>query len=291
MKSKFFICLKSYGDILISIRCLSGFLDYSSDSKIHLIVPGYAKSLIDELFKYNLVNPRLNIIMMNIWKKSITPLYNVKSSSIIDIFFTTISIFKFLWKYRKHNIIFAPPHFTRDHLLFPLRITFPKQVNVYEWYYSLPFINIKFNRTNYNITLNRSSMVTIFHESSASHKNIPIETLNKIISFTSAYCKCRIICFDKDTLDGFQSSSVVYSDKEFKHLFKFITESDLVVTADSLPCHVSSALRKNTFVFQKQYDLYWIPPDIIDSHGFSTFNNIGRYITFLNILFDNDISR
>lgn len=269
------ISLKSFGDFLIPFIILSRIIRDNNVDYPKMIAGEYIKPLLDALPK-NSVDVSF-VAYKNL--KDVPAIYNIKKSSFIDIIKSIFFIKKFLYfSDKKSKYVVDRLGLRERFLLFGLdSVALPEAVkNIYLAYEYL-FKNHGFQFKNINYPMpNNICTISIFPESRVRRKMIPDSQVSSIAKIARNYgVAVNVVSFQGDNSysnsDAYESVKIP---KNFNSLLDCINQSDIVISADSLPGHLSEYFQKPIFIVSPSVNLYWLPKSSFLTNAHSTFENL-----------------
>lgn len=95
-----------------------------------------------------------------------------------------------------------------------------------------------------------------------------------------------VIVLEGESLDIPTHLNSIVIPREFAMLINQIKKSDLVISADSLPSHLSEYFQIPIFVSTSEPNPYWLPRSSYETHGWATFSIIEPFQSWLGVNFD-----
>lgn len=96
--------------------------------------------------------------------------------------------------------------------------------------------------------------------------------------------KAQVLLLEGEQVEVPQFVGLVRVPRQFSALMASLRETDIIVSADSLPAHIGEHLGKPTFVISPTPNPYWLPRAAFLQGGHGVFNNLGNLNTWLEQL-------
>ena len=94
----------------------------------------------------------------------------------------------------------------------------------------------------------------------------------------------QVLLLDGEQVEVPRSVEVVRVPRQFSALMARLRETDIVISADSLPAHIGEHLAKPTFVISPAPNPYWLPRVAFLQGGHGVFDNLGNLDAWLEQL-------
>jgi hypothetical protein len=94
----------------------------------------------------------------------------------------------------------------------------------------------------------------------------------------------QVLLLEGEQVEVPQSVGLVRVPRQFSALMASLRETDIVISADSLPAHIGEHLGKPTFVISPAPNPYWLPRAAFLQGGHGVFGNLGNLNTWLEQL-------
>ena len=258
----------SFGDLVIELN----FLDL--EPSMVLITPAYNKNLL------NALGYKGKVEYFQYPNNEIPPLFfNFKSTNyfgIIKSFFLLRSAIKSYSK--KFEIIFYESSWKWKLLSFGISKCYLKSTNDNIYNSLINKYNLIFSLNKRKYSFIQNMVCSIFPDSRQVEKSIPTSAIEKI------YCE----------LINYGYKVIVYTGRELKNninhknittlneLDEIIISSNLCITADSMPLHLSYYRKIPVFVFAKTLNKILFPPIIINDDAWSNFYDTAKLKKWLD---------
>ncbi len=118
-------------------------------------------------------------------------------------------------------------------------------------------------------------------------KNIPISVISRALKILeNREIDCSVITFVGENLDVPLDSNIVVLPRDFGSLISSIKSADLVLSADSLPAHLSFYLNIPVFVFTPipAWTIKWLPLSAYRSKAFADFSDETAFRNWLGTI-------
>jgi ADP-heptose:LPS heptosyltransferase len=259
-----FSCL-AFGDLLIDCHFLKNVPD------VVIITPFYNKEFCEML------NPTNKIEYFNINKNQIPPLlFNFKSHNYWGIIKSWFELRKIVKKIsKKYTIIYNTDSIRWRSLNIFSKFYYlrRKGQNIYEEYATLVNSN--------EILLKKkgiSNIIYIFPDSRQNRRTIPTELLISIcFLLKEKSLEYRVITNRTD--ERIENKMPISSLIELFHLIKI---SGFVISAESMPIHLSEYFSKENFLIAPAFNYELFPKTIIDNNNWSTYFDLTNFRSWLN---------
>lgn len=96
--------------------------------------------------------------------------------------------------------------------------------------------------------------------------------------------EAQVLLLEGEQVEVPPSVGLVRVPRQFSALIATLRETDIVVSADSLPAHIGEHLGKPTFVISPTPNPYWLPRGAFLQGGHGVFGNLGNLKTWLEPL-------
>lgn len=114
------------------------------------------------------------------------------------------------------------------------------------------------------------------------HKIIPTHVIHDYLTeLKKRNIEVDIILLEGESIDVPKGVHPIIIPKQFNMLINEIVKSDLVISADSLPSHLSEYLQIPIFVSMQAPNTYWLPRSSYETDGWATFSNIQPFHRWL----------
>jgi hypothetical protein len=110
-----------------------------------------------------------------------------------------------------------------------------------------------------------------------SHKVLPPSLITSVtIALSRFQIRSRVLLLRGDNTQIPSGVEIVEIPRQFEDLVATIKESQLVISADSLPAHLTGFFSVPVFVFARdvKWSEYWLPKSAFSSRGFSSFTEL-----------------
>jgi len=124
--------------------------------------------------------------------------------------------------------------------------------------------------------------VTIIPGARMTHRVIPAKVISAYVcDLKRRNIKTEIVVLEGEKIDLPIDINLRIIPRDFGVLIDAIRNSDLVISADSLPSHLSEFLRIPVFVSTPAPKPYWLPKSSYTNNGWATFSNIRPFHNWL----------
>jgi hypothetical protein len=114
------------------------------------------------------------------------------------------------------------------------------------------------------------------------NKVIPREVIQQVCQQLAAKgIVAHVLLLEGEKVEVPQSVALIRLPRQFSALMASLRETDMVVSADSLPAHIGEHLGKPTFVISPVPNPYWLPRMAFLKGGHGVFGNLGNLSTWL----------
>ena len=130
--------------------------------------------------------------------------------------------------------------------------------------------------------------ILILPESRKPSKAFSVSFINKLVSALSANIHSGSnhaisVGYFKNIPAAAPTSATLLTHTAFKDLIALINDADLVVTADSLPAHLSQLLNKPHFIFYVgKPNREWLTPFASKYNSFASIDNTAKLLNYIN---------
>lgn len=115
------------------------------------------------------------------------------------------------------------------------------------------------------------------------HKQIPAPVLSELAAVLRQHCiNTSVVVLEGESIDLPAGIHVKKLPRNFGELVAAVKDSDLVISADSLPSHLSEFLGVPVFVSTPSPKPYWLPRSAYLKNGWATFADIQPLRSWLN---------
>jgi len=268
MKNSAYFSALSFGDLVIELN----FLKITSKT---LITPYYNRPLLEAL-GYN-----GHVEYFGAVTDEIPPsFFNFRNSSAFEIVNSFLKLKFIIMSFQKrYDILFyersvkwilLSNKFSKKYFL--------KEVNDNVYDAISKRFGIEFQSRLLKSSSDKILSVSIFPDSRQKIKSIPSSTIIKILEcFNNKEFEIKI--YSNRNMVGIENVEKLNS---LKKLDSIISRSDLCVTADSMPLHLSFFRKVPVFVFALGVNWRLFPKNIIENEEFSDFNQIDNLKKWLN---------
>lgn len=258
---------RSYGDLVINIFCRKFF---TIDSKDYVSI--YLKDLLELLSD----NSKNIITLDEITDKP--AFINFKKSKIIEIINSTKQLKQAFTRIRNEfpdHLIFQDYKRWQQDLYLGTSTYAPKKLkNVYQSHISFyEKLGLKTEKPNIEDFKN-DGIIRIFPYSSSYQKNIRPNILQAICDHLNFSNKLyEVIYLDGENIFEFKHN---YSQipKTFSNLISKLRYSNLNISCDSLPAHLSSFYNIRTLVIISEKSKYWLPLNSFSENNYITLESL-----------------
>lgn len=116
-------------------------------------------------------------------------------------------------------------------------------------------------------------------------KVLPREVIAQVYrQLASQDVTAQVLLLEGEQVDLPKSVELLRVPRQFSALVTSLRETDIVVSADSLPAHIGEHLGKPTFVISPAPNPYWLPRGAFLQGGQGVFGNLGNLDIWLNQL-------
>lgn len=268
-----FVSVKAYGDFVIALNSIAKF--GSSDD---ILLCGDHLRPLSNVLKSN-----VNIIWLGTEASDVPALFDSRKNGIISTLKSLHFIRKKLHSSSNYDdhLIFDSAGVRQLMLSFGRNVKFLSQSppNIYMAYqdffkssYSADIGRLKIRKSSYT--------VGIFPDSRLQYKVIPKNVLLSISNrLASSNIKHNFVFVGKDRyFDDNHPRSIVING--FDRLVDAINQCDIIISADSLPAHISEFFNKPVFILSPVENKYWLPRSSFDFSWYSTFDDINKLFDF-----------
>lgn len=271
-----FISIKSFGDMIILINCITKFNKKNLNYKI--ISAKHLSGLINEIKK----NFELNVQILDT-KQDFPSFFNIKKSNLNNIVLDYLSFYKILNnEISTKTTIICDIQDIRYNLLFPFnKIQYLKKFdNIYLDYAN--FFDFKDFINNNNKKYINNKSIGIFLDSSVERKKINLFHQNIIINILEKFHVNKFIYnYNKNIYENSQKSKI-YLYSSFQEIFEIINKIDIVISTDSFTAHLAELYNKDIFVISPSPNIYWLPLSSYTHNSWCTFKDLESNSTKLH---------
>lgn len=115
-----------------------------------------------------------------------------------------------------------------------------------------------------------------------SHRIIPAQVISAYVhELARRNIQSEVVVLEGETIDIPSNVNLRRIPREFGMLIEEISNSDLVISADSLPSHLSEYLHVPIFVSTPAPKPYWLPRSSYKTTGWATFSDIQPFHSWL----------
>lgn len=115
-----------------------------------------------------------------------------------------------------------------------------------------------------------------------SHRIIPAQVISAYVNeLAQRNIQSEIVLLEGEVIDVPANVNLRRIPREFSMLVEAISNSDLVISADSLPSHLSEFLQVPIFVSTPAPKPYWLPKSSYKTSGWATFSDVQPFHTWL----------
>jgi len=115
-----------------------------------------------------------------------------------------------------------------------------------------------------------------------SHRIIPAQVISAYVNeLAQRNIQSEIVVLEGEAIDLPTNVNLRRIPREFSMLVEVISNSDLVISADSLPSHLSEFLHVPIFVSTPAPKPYWLPKSSYKTSGWATFSDIQPFHNWL----------
>lgn len=262
------ICVLSalaFGDLLIDCY----FLKHTPH--VIIVTPFYNKEFCEMLKPVN----KIEYFELN--SKAIPPLlFNLKSYKLIGIIKSWFELRKIVKVYSKKYTIVYNTNSLRWYSLNPLnKFYYLRNIgkNIYEEYSNL--VNSKETRIKIK---GDSNIVYIFPDSRQKRRTIPNNVLIQICKILEESNFSYFVVTNREDIE----LKNIIKIKTLNELFNLIKLAGLVVTAESMPIHLSEYFQKENFLISPGTNIEMFPQSLILENKWCTFDDLSNFIIWLN---------
>jgi ADP-heptose:LPS heptosyltransferase len=113
-------------------------------------------------------------------------------------------------------------------------------------------------------------------------KVLPSEVISQVHQQLAAQgVAAQVLLLEGEQVEVPRSVELVRVPRQFSALMASLRETDLVISADSLPAHIGEHLGKPTFVISPAPNPYWLPRAAFLQGGHGVFDNLGSLDAWL----------
>lgn len=284
-KKQVIVTLKGYGDFVIAANFVNSICNMDKTSKLELVAGNHVVSLAAALGntehisfiggKKDLDVPAIYDIQKRGLVAGLKSILDI-SRRINQIPQSSVLVFDRLgWRERIIGAGYALSQIPNDSSNIYLAYTrFFKQLG-----YSLP-VNLPGSNSI-------PSRAIIIPGARMKQRVIPDKTLSQIAKKISIMgIEAKILLLEGEALETPMDISVEVIPRQFTSLIDAIKSTDLVISADSLPAHLSEFFNIPVFVFTPfpSWTRYWLPKSAFDSGGMASFEDIDYFCGWLNFM-------
>jgi ADP-heptose:LPS heptosyltransferase len=125
--------------------------------------------------------------------------------------------------------------------------------------------------------------ILILPESRKPSKAFSISFINKLVSVLSVSNDSIRVGYFKNIPDNRPTGASLVTHTAFSDLITIIKDADLVITADSLPAHLSQLLSKPHFIFYAgKPNEEWLTPFAHKYNSFATIGDTSKLLNYIN---------
>lgn len=252
-----FVSIRSYGDLVICVSSLCQ-LPLKFRKNISLIICSHLEEL------YLQLDSDLTVFNLNVGNKNVPALFDLKQQGILALLKSATLLRGQLFKiFPGCDARLVYDRITwRERLIsnrFHISSLSVESTNIYSAYNKFFEDNYDFVPDLYSY-IYRGAGIGIFPGSRVHSKNIPISVINDIFfRYGHLGFDIRVFIFEGEELDASVKFPVIKIPKNFSSLMATLNSLAAVVSADSLPAHLSYYLNKPIFVLMPRANLYWLP--------------------------------
>jgi ADP-heptose:LPS heptosyltransferase len=254
-----FSCL-AFGDLLIDCFFLQ------NDKNIVILTPSYNKEFCEKL------KPLNKIEYFDIKTNEIPPLlFNLKSFKLIGIiksWFELRRVVKFYSK--KYTLVYNTNSLRWRTLNIFTDFFYLRKIgqNIYEQYPLLLDIKINYNKNKSN-----SNLLYIFPDSRQKRRTIPIELLIQICSYLDGVNINYLVVTNRDIKEIKYKTKIDSLDE----LFNYIKSARAVISAESMPIHLSEYFNKENFLISPGMNTEMFPISLIQKNHWCTYSDLNNF--------------
>lgn len=121
--------------------------------------------------------------------------------------------------------------------------------------------------------------------SRVSQKVLPCQVIARVQQqLADKGLEAKVLLLEGEQVEVPKSVELIRVPRQFAALICSLRETDLIISADSLPAHIGDHLGKPTFVISPAPNPYWLPRAAFLQGGHGVFNNFEYLNTWLELL-------
>lgn len=262
-----YLHFRSYGDLVINLYCRNFFFIDSVD---------YVSIYLHDLFNQIATSSSHIVTVKNIKDKP--DFINARRSKFYHIIKSGLQLrntFKQIKRDLPDHLIFQDYKRWQQDIYFGTLTHAPRKLdNVYKSHLSFyKKIGAKAKSPDPE-NLENDGIIRIFPYSSLDYKNIKPDILQSICDYLNLIGKSyEVVYLDGDKIFEFKHNYVKIP-KTFNQLIIKLKYSNLNISCDSLPAHLSSFYNINTIVLIPQNGKYWLPLNVYSKNNFITLESL-----------------
>lgn len=262
-----YLHFRSYGDLVINLYCRNFFFIDSVD---------YVSIYLHDLFNQIATSSSHIVTVKNIKDKP--DFINARRSKFYHIIKSGLQLrntFKQIKRDLPDHLIFQDYKRWQQDIYFGTLTHAPRKLdNVYKSHLSFyKKIGAKAKSPDPE-NLENDGIIRIFPYSSLDYKNIKPDILQSICDYLNLIGKSyEVVYLDGDKIFEFRHNYVKIP-KTFNQLIIKLKYSNLNISCDSLPAHLSSFYNINTIVLIPQNGKYWLPLNVYSKNNFITLESL-----------------
>jgi hypothetical protein len=281
---RFIVNFKAFGDFLIAVtvaRCLK---TNNSLSPISLIAAPHHKELADAL---KISEPKVEYIS-NVVSSDVPAIYDLKKQGLIAGFKSLRNIRRLVDRLPHDAELIFDNFGWRERIIANGRraCQLPSSVNNIYLAYDLLFKNMGYlidsKSLSPSVNITRALIVP---GARMNFRVIPSLIISKIYNELAARgIEVQVVLLAGEKIEVPRNLRIKVIPRSFTALIDLIKSSDIVVSADSLPSHLSAYLDVPNFVFSPipKWSSYWLPRTTYLSQGMATFSNADPFRAWLD---------
>jgi ADP-heptose:LPS heptosyltransferase len=281
--------LKAYGDFVIASGAIRRIKLSKTQEVPNLIVGEHVRSLASSL---NLKHT-VEFIGGKNWN-DVPAVFNIRKLGVLAAFKNIIEIRRSLHNIPTDTQLIFDRLGWRERLLgggFTVHELSRGDNNIYIAYDNF-FKSLGFELSTETMVSRTLKKAIIIPGARMSHRVIPAEVMSAInVEMTERSILTEVLILDGELFDLPANIRIKRIPRLFDRLVEEISNSDLVISADSLPSHLSEYLKIPIFVSTPKPKPYWLPLSSFKNNGWATFANTHQFKYWLESNFTSlDIS-
>ncbi len=281
---RFLLTFKAFGDFLIAISATRFLNTNDSNEPISVIAAPHVRPLAEAI---RISETRVKYISDNV-SEDVPAIFNIKESGLINSLKSLQNIRRAVNNLPTEAEFIFDNYGVRERIIAGDRKVYclPKSAdNIYLAYENL-FLNmgytLNFGSSHLKVNIRRALIVP---GARMNFRIIPSHILSSIYNeLTARGIEVEVLILAGEDIEVPHNLKVKVIARSFLNLVNLIKNYNLVVSADSLPSHLSAYLDVPIFVFSPipKWTKYWLPKTAYLTDGMATFSNIEPFRTWLD---------